>query len=155
MDIGKNLGGFFTAHETLQESIREDQKSAKTSAKTSAKSDKKPKSLDQQALDRVLAQRRIAQMEVELRETLIYHAPPELGAVYTDFIAMREVLLQEREQARADQELAERRREWKRQQQMYQLQDAAIYASAVLFVIAYMALLAYALVLDRQSRWGY
>lgn len=151
MDIGKNLGGFFTAHESLQESIREDQKSAKTSAK----SDKKPKSLDQQALDRVLAQRRIAQMEVELRETLIYHAPPELGAVYTDFIAMREVIQQEREQARAEQELAERRREWKRRQQIYKLQDAAIYASAVLFVIAYMALLAYALVLDRQSRWGY
>jgi hypothetical protein len=146
------LGNFFTAHEDLQIGIREDQKKAKTVDKTTIK---KPQSLNQQALDRVLAQRRMEQMEVELRETLIYHSPPELGAVYTDFLAMRKVIQDEQEQARAEQDKIERQREWKRRQLIDSLQDKALYIAAVLFVVMYMMVFAYVLVLDRQTRWGF
>jgi hypothetical protein len=146
------LGNFFTAHEDLQIGIREDQKKAKTVDKTTIK---KPQSLNQQALDRVLAQRRMEQMEVELRETLIYHSPPELGAVYTDFLAMRKVIQDEQEQARAEQDKIERQREWKRRQLIDNLQDKALYIAAVLFVVVYMMVFAYVLVLDRQTRWGF
>lgn len=147
------------AHETLQTAVKEEQKNDKTRSKTD---NKKPKSLDQQALDRVLAQRRMAQMEVELRETLIYHSPPELGAVYTDFIAMREVLQQEREEAEIEQErierqqkIIERQREWERRQLINQLQDKALYVAMVLLVVLYMIAFAYVIVLDRQDRWGF
>jgi len=146
------LGNFFTAHEDLQIGIREDQKKAKTVDKTTIK---KPQSLNQQALDRVLAQRRMEQMEVELRETLIYHSPPELGAVYTDFLAMRKVIQDEQEQARAEQDKIERQREWKRRQLIDSLQDKALYIAAVFFVVVYMMVFAYVLVLDRQTRWGF
>jgi hypothetical protein len=146
------LGNFFTAHEDLQIGIREDQKKAKTIDKTTIK---KPQSLNQQALDRVLAQRRMEQMEVELRETLIYHSPPELGAVYTDFLAMRKVIQDEQERARAEQDKIERQREWKRRQLIDSLQDKALYIAAVLFVVVYMMVFAYVLVLDRQTRWGF
>jgi hypothetical protein len=146
------LGNFFTAHEDLQIGIREDQKKAKTVDKTTIK---KPQSLNQQALDRVLAQRRMEQMEVELRETLIYHSPPELGAVYTDFLAMRKVIQDEQEQARAEQDKIEKQREWKRRQLIDSLQDKALYIAAVFFVVVYMMVFAYVLVLDRQTRWGF
>jgi hypothetical protein len=146
------LGNFFTAHEDLQVGIREDQKKVKTVDKTTAK---KPQSLNQRALDRVLAQRRMEQMEVELRETLIYHSPPELGAVYTDFLAMRKVIQDEQEQARAEQDKIERQREWKRRQLIDNLQDKALYIAAVLFVVVYMMVFAYILVLDRRARWGF
>jgi len=146
------LGNFFTAHEDLQIGIREDQKKAKTVDKTTIK---KPQSLNQQALDRVLAQRRMEQMEIELRETLIYHSPPELGAVYTDFLAMRKVIQDEQEQARAEQDKIERQREWKRRQLIDSLQDKALYIAAVFFVVVYMMVFAYVLVLDRQTRWGF
>jgi hypothetical protein len=146
------LGHFFTAHEDLQIGIREDQKKAKTVDKTTIK---KPQSLNQQALDRVLAQRRMEQMEVELRETLIYHSPPELGAVYTDFLAMRKVIQDEQEQARTEQDKIERQREWKRRQLIDSLQDKALYIAAVFFVVVYMMVFAYVLVLDRQTRWGF
>lgn len=142
------MGNFFLAHETLQTAVKEEQKIAKTTVK-------KGQSLDQQALDRVLAQRRMAQMEVELRETLIYHSPPELGAVYTDFIAMREVIQQEREEAEVEQERIERQQEWKRHQLINQLQDKALYVAGVLFVVLYMIAFAYVIVLDRQDRWGF
>jgi len=136
----------------LQIGIREDQKKAKTVDKTTIK---KPQSLNQQALDRVLAQRRMEQMEVELRETLIYHSPPELGAVYTDFLAMRKVIQDEQEQARTEQDKIERQREWKRRQLIDSLQDKALYIAAVFFVVVYMMVFAYVLVLDRQTRWGF
>jgi len=142
------LGNFFTAHEDLQAGIREDQKKAKTVVK-------KDKSLNQQALDRVLAQRRMAQMEVELRETLVYHSPPELGAVYTDFLAMRKVIQDEQEQTRAEQDKIEKQQKWKRRQLIDSLQDKALYIAAILFVVVYMMVFAYVLVLDRQTRWGF
>jgi hypothetical protein len=146
------LGSFFTAHENLQTVVREDQKKNKAVDKAVVK---KPQSLNQQALDRVLAQRRMEQMEVELRETLIYHSPPELGAVYTDFLAMRKVIQDEQEKARAEQDRIERQREWKRRQLIDSLQDKALYIAAVLFVVVYMVVFAYILVLDRRTRWGF
>jgi len=146
------LGKFFTAHEDLQAGIREDQKKAKTVDKTTIK---KPQSLNQQALDRVLAQRRMAQMEVELRETLVYHSPPELGAVYTDFLATRKVIQDEQEQARAEQDKIEKQQKWKRRQLIDSLQDKALYIAAIFFVVVYMMVFAYVLVLDRQTRWGF
>ena len=146
------MGSFFTAHENLQTVVREDQKKNKAVDKAVVK---KPQSLNQQALDRVLAQRRMEQMEVELRETLIYHSPPELGAVYTDFLAMRKVIQDEQEKARAEQDKIERQREWKRRQLIDSLQDKALYIAAVLFVVVYMMVFAYILVLDRRARWGF
>jgi hypothetical protein len=146
------LGSFFAAHENLQTVVREDQKKNKAVDKAVVK---KPQSLNQQALDRVLAQRRMEQMEVELRETLIYHSPPELGAVYTDFLAMRKVIQDEQEKARAEQDRIERQREWKRRQLIDSLQDKALYIAAVLFVVVYMMVFAYILVLDRRTRWGF
>lgn len=146
------MGSFFAAHENLQTVVREDQKKNKAVDKAVVK---KPQSLNQQALDRVLAQRRMEQMEVELRETLIYHSPPELGAVYTDFLAMRKVIQDEQEKARAEQDRIERQREWKRRQLIDSLQDKALYIAAVLFVVVYMMVFAYILVLDRRARWGF
>lgn len=85
-DIGKQLGGFFKAADAIEDIAEEQKEQAKKGGKDT---------LNQQALDRVLAQRRIQQMEVELRETLIYHSPPELGAIYTDFLKAREEIKEE------------------------------------------------------------
>jgi len=97
----------------------------------------------------------MAQMEVELRETLVYHSPPELGAVYTDFLAMRKVIQDEQEQTRAEQDKIEKQQKWKRRQLIDSLQDKALYIAAILFVVVYMMVFAYVLVLDRQTRWGF
>ena len=142
------MGGFFTAQEKLQTTVREEEKKAKAAPI-------KDVSLNQQALDRVLAQRRMEQMEVELRETLVYHAPPELGAIYTDFLKMRAAIQQEQSAARRKQEQTERQREWKKQQLISAIQDKLLYILATLFVVIYMVVLAYVIVLDRQVRWGF
>jgi hypothetical protein len=142
-DISGHLGKFFTAQETLTKVVKEEEKKPKTV------------SLNQQALDRVLAQRRMAQMEVELRETLIYQSPPELGAIYTDFIEMRKVIQAEQVQQEAEQQQRERLKQWQRKQMISALQDKALYLIATMVVILYLYLMAYLIVLDRKVRWGF
>jgi hypothetical protein len=142
-DISGHLGKFFNAQETLTKVVKEEEKKPKTT------------SLNQQALDRVLAQRRMAQMEVELRETLIYQSPPELGAIYTDFIEMRKVIQAEQEQAEAEQAQRERIKSWQRKQMISALQDKALYLVVITVVILYLYLMAYLIVLDRKVRWGF
>jgi hypothetical protein len=142
-DISGHLGKFFNAQETLTKVVKEEEKKPKTT------------SLNQQALDRVLAQRRMAQMEVELRETLIYQSPPELGAIYTDFIEMRKVIQAEQEQAEAEQAQRERIKSWQRKQMISALQDKALYLVVITVVILYLYLMTYLLVMDRRTRWGF
>jgi len=142
-DISGHLGKFFTAQETLVKVVKEEEKKPKTV------------SLNQQALDRVLAQRRMEQMEVELRETLIYQSPPELGAIYTDFIEMRKVIQEEQVQQEAEQQQRERLKQWQRKQMISALQDKALYLIATTVVILYLYLMAYLIVLDRKVRWGF
>ena len=142
-DISGHLGKFFNAQETLTKVVKEEEKKPKTT------------SLNQQALDRVLAQRRMAQMEVELRETLIYQSPPELGAIYTDFIEMRKVIQAEQEQAEAEQAQRERIKSWQRKQMISALQDKALYLVVITVIILYLYLMAYLLVMDRRTRWGF
>jgi hypothetical protein len=142
-DISGHLGKFFNAQETLTKVVKEEEKKPKTT------------SLNQQALDRVLAQRRMAQMEVELRETLIYQSPPELGAIYTDFIEMRKVIQAEQEQAEAEQAQRERIKSWQRKQMISALQDKALYLVVITVVILYLYLMAYLLIMDRKTRWGF
>jgi hypothetical protein len=142
-DISGHLGKFFNAQETLTKVVKEEEKKPKTT------------SLNQQALDRVLAQRRMAQMEVELRETLIYQSPPELGAIYTDFIEMRKVIQAEQEQAEAEQAQRERIKSWQRKQMISALQDKALYLVVITVVILYLYTMAYLLVMDRRTRWGF
>jgi len=142
-DISGHLGKFFNAQETLTKVVKEEEKKPKTT------------SLNQQALDRVLAQRRMAQIEVELRETLIYQSPPELGAIYTDFIEMRKVIQAEQEQAEAEQAQRERIKSWQRKQMISALQDKALYLVVITVIILYLYLMAYLLVMDRRTRWGF
>jgi hypothetical protein len=144
-DISKHLGKFFTAQETLVKVVKEEE----------TKTKKKESSLNQQALDRVLAQRRMAQMEVELRETLIYQSPPELGAVYTDFLEMRKVIQQEQAQEEEEQKQRERLKSWQRRQMISDLQDKALYLVVVAIVILYLYLMFWLIVMDRRVRWGF
>lgn len=143
-DISKNLGKFFSAQENLVKVVKEEEKKSK-----------KEVSLNQQALDRVLAQRRMAQMEVELRETLIYQSPPELGAVYTDFLEMRKVIQQEQAQGEEEQKQRERLKSWQRRKIISDLQDKTLYLVAVAIVILYLYLMFLLIVMDRRARWGF
>lgn len=106
-DIGKHLKGFFQTVDTIEKHAREEKQEAKKGNR---------ETLNQQALDRVLAQRHLIQMETELRETLIYQSPPELGALYTDFIKAREEIKREQEEYEREQQRIKRAEDRKKRE---------------------------------------
>jgi hypothetical protein len=90
-DIGKNLGAFFTHQESFKEAEKE------------AKKNPLPKniSVNEEAMNRILRQQQIEQMETELREMIIYQIG--MPGLWTKFTEMREIVKKEREKVEREQ----------------------------------------------------
>ena len=89
-DIGKNLGAFFTHQESFKEAEKE------------AKKNPLPKniSINEEAMNRILRQQQIDQMETELREMIIYQVG--MPGLWQKFTEMREIVRKEREKIERD-----------------------------------------------------
>jgi hypothetical protein len=90
-DIGKNLSAFFTHQESFKEAEKE------------AKKNPLPKnvSINEEAMNRILRQQQIEQMETELREMIIYQVG--MPGLWTKFTEMREIVRKEREKVEREQ----------------------------------------------------
>ena len=90
-DIGKNLGAFFTHQESFKEAEKE------------AKKNPLPKnvSINEEAMNRILRQEQIQQMETELREMIIYQVG--MPGLWSKFTEMREIVKKEREKVEREQ----------------------------------------------------
>jgi hypothetical protein len=77
-EIGDHLGQYYDNYHKCIAIFEEEEKRSKTQVYTG------DASLGKRALERVLMRKQLQQMEVELRELMIYQSPPELGALYTD-----------------------------------------------------------------------
>lgn len=77
-EIGEHLGTYYDNFYKCMAVFEEEEKRAKTEVY------KGDASLGKRALQRVLMRKQLQQMEVELRELMIYQSPPELGALYTE-----------------------------------------------------------------------
>jgi hypothetical protein len=80
-EISGGLGKFFEHNEKAKEDLKEKEKNPPVG-----------KSLQAQALENVLARKQLEQAEYDLRQMLVYEAPPELGALWTEFEAERNKL---------------------------------------------------------------
>ena len=90
-DISKNLGAFFTHQEAFKEAEKE------------AKKNPLPKnvSINEEAMNRILRQQQIEQMETELREMIIYQVG--MPGLWSKFTEMREIVKKEREKVEREQ----------------------------------------------------
>ena len=90
-DIGKNLGAFFTHQEAFKEAEKE------------AKKNPLPKnvSINEEAMNRILRQQQIEQMETDLREMIIYQVG--MPGLWSKFTEMREIVKKEREKVEREQ----------------------------------------------------
>ena len=89
-EIGGHLGGFFSSQEEYVEAIK--QEKTKPLFK---------KSINQEAMDRILRQEQIQQMETELREMIIYQVG--MPGLWSKFTEMREIVKKEREKVEREQ----------------------------------------------------
>ena len=106
-DIGGHLGHFFKAHEQLEKHVHEEELKAKKVRDPEL-------SLNQEAFNRVMAIKEMHRLETELRETLVYQAPKELGAIWSEFEAMRERVKAERAEVQRQELHKQQVAKWRR-----------------------------------------
>jgi hypothetical protein len=106
-DISGHLGSFFKAHEQLEKHVHEEELKTKTARDPEL-------SVNQEAFNRIMAQKEMIRLETELRETLVYSAPKELGAIWSDFEAMRDRVKAERAEIQRQELQKQRVAQWRR-----------------------------------------
>jgi VIT1/CCC1 family predicted Fe2+/Mn2+ transporter len=77
-EIGNHLGAYYDNYYKCIAVFEEEERRAKTEVYTG------DDSLGKRALQRVLMRKQLQQMEVDLRELMVYQSPKELGALYTE-----------------------------------------------------------------------
>jgi len=73
-ELSEGVGNFFDHQENAHKELKEKEKNPP-----------KGKSIKAQALENVIKKKQLQQAEYDLRQLLTYQAPPELGALWTDF----------------------------------------------------------------------
>ena len=131
VDIVQNLTEFFKIQEQLNEHIRSEELKSKTIYDPN-------QNHMEAALKRVMAQQQMAELEVQIRECMVYQSPPEMGALYSSVHSMRETIQEEQEQARLTQEAKERYKEWQRQEAKRNFQAKSAYLVGTMIFIVYL-----------------
>jgi hypothetical protein len=129
-EISGFIGQLFDSHEEIKKEVKKQELDPP-----------KTKSMKAQALENVFHQIELERQSVELREFLIYHTDPALGAVWSRFEEEYKKLSEENEkQIELDRQL-EMQRKWQRKETISNLQDKALIITAVLLVTLYLHLL--------------
>ena len=130
LQIGNDLGALMDAYDAIGKAFIEQEAQAKEIYTGS-------ESVSKRALNRVIIRSRLDAMLAELRETMVYKAPPELGDLWTKYEKMwKQIVVEQdeahrRETARLQTEAVHRRR-LKRKRK-----EEAVWVGAILFVVAW------------------
>ena len=127
-DISGHLGTFFKAHEQLEKHVHEEEVKTKKARDPEL-------SVNQEAFNRVMAVKEMQRLETELRETLVYSAPKELGAIWSSFEAMRDRVKQERAEVQRQDLLKRQVAQWRRASIKRKIAEQMTSILAVLFII--------------------
>jgi hypothetical protein len=129
-DIVTQLSQFFKLQEQLADHIREEEEKSKTVYDPD-------ENLMEAALKRVMALDQMALLETEIREAMVYQAPPEMGALYSKVFEMRDVI-------KAEQDKARKKRDdesWQRKERERLLAEKQVYLIVTMLFLLYMWLL--------------
>ena len=146
-EIGQHLGTYYDNMNKCIAVFEEEERRAKTEVYTGSDS------LGKRALQRVLMMKQLQQMEVDLRELMVYQSPSELGALYTEVEEMMGVMGKQQKilivQEMKRHEITERRRK----QKLHQLHiNIGIGIGAILTAAFFTLLLSY-IVEDRIKKY--
>lgn len=146
-EIGEQLGTYYDNYYKCQAIFDEEEKRAESEVYTG------DASLGKRALQRVLMRKQLEQMGVELRETMVYQSPPELGALYSEVEAMMKHMGQTQRVLIAKQMRDEERAKIRRKQRLEKLRvEIAIGVAGVLFA-AFIGLTMAYVVQDRIQKY--
>jgi hypothetical protein len=129
-DIGNQLGALMDSYDAISKLFLKEQLDAKQVYKGE-------ESIGRRALKRILITSRLDAMLVEIRETMTYRAPPELGALWSKFEEMWQRIVAEQEEAHAEELRLAQIARWRRKRRIADLRAKVAWISAVVFVVAW------------------
>ena len=132
-DVVKHLTEFFRLQEELAAKIRKEEAQSRNVYDPT-------QNVMEAALNRVMALDQMAALEVTIRETMVYQAPPEMGALYSKVFEMRDVIRTEQEEARLAQEAKERYTKWQQRQAEQEVEILVTITVGVGIVAGYLHL---------------
>ena len=127
-DIGNQLGTLMDSYDAISKLFLKEQLDAKQVYKGE-------ESIGRRALKRILITTRLDAMLAEIRETMVYKAPPELGALWSKFEEMWQQIVAEQEAAHAEEIKLAQRASWRRRRRIAEIKSKVAWVSAVVFVV--------------------
>lgn len=146
-EIGEHLGTYYDNFHKCMAVFEEEEKRAKTEVY------KGDASLGKRALQRVLMRKQLQQMEVELRELMIYQSPPELGALYTEVEEMMKEMGKEQKVLLTKQLQQQAIVDKRRAARLKKLREEFVTGVAIIFVIFVMGGVFLWVAYDRQQKY--
>jgi len=146
-EIGNHLGAYYDNYYKCIAIFEEEERRAKTEVYTG------DASLGKRALQRVLMRKQLQQMEVELREIMVYQSPPELGALHTEVEAMMKQMGKEQSALIAKQMQRQAVIDKRRQARLKRLRDEFVIGVAVIIIIFTMGGMFMWIAYDRQQKY--
>lgn len=117
--IGDNLGEMFDAFDRLEAIFWEQEREAKKVQSADV-------SLKRMALRRILIRNKLQSMHQEIKHQMIYESPPELGALWSEFEAMRDQIEAEQTAARDKQDREDEAARLKQEALMMEIRNKSI-----------------------------
>ena len=127
-DIGNQLGTLMDSYDAISKLFLKEQLDAKQVYKGE-------ESIGRRALKRILITTRLDAMLAEIRETMVYKAPPELGALWSKFEEMWQQIVAEQEAAHAEEIKLAQIASWRRRRRIAEIKSKVAWVSAVVFVV--------------------
>jgi hypothetical protein len=131
-EIGEQLGKLMDAYDALSKALLAEQMESK-------KVYRGEESVGRRALRRIIITTRLDAMLAEIRETMVFKSPPELGALWGKFSEMWETIIAEQEEAHAEELKLIQMARWRRRKRIAELKAKATWISAVVFVVLWAA----------------
>ena len=144
--IGDQLGTFFDAMDKIEELFYDEEQKSKEVYTGDV-------SLSRRALQRVLIRSRLEQMEVELREQMIYNVPADLKDLWTRFQDMRVQIIGEQKVARKVKEKEDAIKKARRQKRMETLSFELSLIVGILLIFIIIGVLFTWIHYDKKKRW--
>ena len=146
--IGNDLGALMDAYDVIGKAFI--QQEAEAATVYTGKD-----SVGKRALNRVIVKARLDAMFIELRETMVYKAPPELGDLWGKYEKMWQKIVVEQDEAHK-RETAKMQIEAARQRRLVRKRkEEAVWVGAILFVVVWFAGLLVLLRLSQTYRGHY
>ncbi len=127
-NIGEQLGALMDSYDAISKLFLKEQLEAKQVYKGD-------ESIGRRALKRILITSRLDAMLTEIRETMVYKAPPELGALWGKFEEMWQRIVAEQEAAHEEEIRLAQIALWRRRRRIAEIKSKVAWVSAVVFVV--------------------